>query len=131
MPARTLALAALLVLAPPAQGTQEFPHGVYLAMVQAGDGISVAPGTYQVTFDGHGVFQVQLDTTVLVLGAYTSLGDTLQVEDEEGPQACDATAVRASYRWSVAARELVLKPLNDPCHGWRSMLGVRPIALKP
>jgi hypothetical protein len=135
MPNRTLALAALLAffLPPhqaPAQGS-EFPQGAFVVLVQPGDGVSASPGTYLVNFDGHGVFQFRQDTLALVRGAYVSKGDTLEVEDEEGPQACASPSARASYRWTVAANGLILKPLSDSCRGWRTVLAVRPITRRP
>ncbi|MEO8200777.1 MAG: hypothetical protein ABI679_09680 [Gemmatimonadota bacterium] len=136
MSRRTLALNFVVLLAVAALSRQavaqssQFPDGVYLVVVQAGDGIQAAPGVYMMSFDGHGVFQLQRDTLVMVMGAYTSRGDTLEVEDEEGPERCTAPSIRGAYRWTLASDGLSLKPVRDPCRGWRSMLTVRPIARK-
>jgi hypothetical protein len=136
MPGKAVVLGALLGLGLtatriPGQDPADFPAAVYVMKIQAGDPGRIPPGEYFVSFDGHGVFEVQRDTTVLVTGAYVSQGDTLQVEDEEGPNACVPPDVRGSYRWTVNQGNLSLKLLNDACRGWRTTLALRPMLRKP
>ncbi len=119
-----------MVLLPRSQRT-DFPNGAYAMVIRTGDRTDVTPGEYIISFDGHGVFQLQRDTTMLVTGAYASLGDTLQVEDEEGPNACVPPDVRGAYRWTTDRGDLTIRLLNDACSGWRTTLVLRPLVRKP
>jgi hypothetical protein len=122
--------------------TARFPVGSYRTSSTKAElppPLADLAGDWEVRFGADGRFALLYLTTTgpraMDRGGYTVEGRLLTiVDDPDAPMSCgrvEASAGKGVYTWEARGRQLVFKPVDDPCMGRRYGLSGKPLVRAP
>ncbi len=122
--------------------TARFPVGTYRVSTTRAElppALADLAGDWEMRFGADGRFELLYLTTTgprpMDRGSYTVEGRRFTIiDDPDAPMSCgrvEASAGKGVYTWEARGRQLVFKPVDDPCMGRRDGMAGKPLVRAP